>query len=87
MAIRYGRMTQTKQPPGFPGRFISGLIVFHALLTVLVGAKWLNFDNLQWFITAVTVENFLQVVGMGYVAVKFLFSDQSKTNKMLDNGD
>jgi hypothetical protein len=56
--------------------WISVLIGFNAFLTVLVGASILDFYKYQWFVTAVTVETFLQIVGMGYVAVRFLFSHQ-----------
>lgn len=55
--------------------WISALILFNGCLAVFVGAGWLNYIDYEWFITAVTVETFLQVVGMGYVAVRFLFSD------------
>ncbi|MQY43434.1 hypothetical protein GG681_12345 [Epibacterium sp. SM1969] len=58
--------------------WISALIFFNGCLAVFVGAGWLNFLEYEWFITAVTVETFLQVVGMGYVAVRFLFSDSKK---------
>lgn len=54
--------------------WITFLIVFNVALTVLVGIGCLNFQDYQWFISAITVETFLQIVGMGYVAVKFLFS-------------
>ncbi len=55
--------------------WISCLIIFNSGLAVFVGMGVLDFSEYEWFITAVTVETFLQVVGMGYVAVKFLFSD------------
>ncbi|WP_349935024.1 hypothetical protein [Acetobacter sp. A11-2] len=51
------------------------LILFNISLSFLVGWGSLNFKEYKWFITSVTVETFLQIVGMGYVAVKFLFSD------------
>lgn len=54
--------------------WISALIIFNSALAVGVGTGWLNFIEMKWFITAVTVETFLQIVGMGYIAVKFLFS-------------
>lgn len=54
--------------------WISALIIFNGGLAVGVGSGWLAFENMQWFITAVTVETFLQIVGMGYIAVRFLFS-------------
>lgn len=54
--------------------WITALIAFNAGLTVAVGLKWVDFAGMEWFITAVTVETFLQVVGLGYVAAKYLFS-------------
>lgn len=54
--------------------WISVLILFNATLTALVGLGLLDFEKYQWFITAVTIETFLQIVGMGYIAVRFLFS-------------
>lgn len=54
--------------------WITALIAFSIVLTVAVGFGLLNFLSYQWFITSVTVETFLQIVGMGYIAVKFLFS-------------
>lgn len=58
--------------------WICFLILFHAGLTIAVGLKSLDFVNFEWFVTAVTVETFLQVVGMGLIAVKFLFSNGPK---------
>jgi hypothetical protein len=55
--------------------WISILIIFNITLTGLVGFKFLSFQNYRWFITTVTIETFLQTVGMGYVAVRYLFSD------------
>lgn len=56
--------------------WITSLILFNIALTVAVGAGWLDFTNMQWFITTVLVETFLQTVGLGYIAVKYLFSDK-----------
>lgn len=56
--------------------WVTTLILFNVVLTALVGSGMLNFVPYQWFITAVTVETFLQIVGLGYVAVRFLFSSQ-----------
>lgn len=58
--------------------WITALIIFIVTMTVLIGSKTLNYDNLKWFITSVTLEAFLQIVGMGYIAVRFLFSSQQK---------
>lgn len=54
--------------------WITFLIIFNVILTALVGLGIMNFEKYQWFITAVTIETFLQIVGMGYIAVRFLFS-------------
>ena len=54
--------------------WITTLIIFNATLTILVGAGCLDFTGAPWFVTAVTVETFLQVVGLGYVAARYLFS-------------
>lgn len=54
--------------------WITALIVFNVVLTILVGSGCLDFASAPWFITVVTVETFLQVVGLGYVAAKYLFS-------------
>lgn len=54
--------------------WITALIIFNVTLTALVGAGCLNFTSAPWFVNVVTVETFLQVVGLGYVAAKYLFS-------------
>jgi hypothetical protein len=54
--------------------WISILILFNAALTVMVGLGGLDFREYHWFITAVTVETFLQIVALGAIAVRFLFS-------------
>jgi hypothetical protein len=55
--------------------WISALIAFNIVLTLSVGTRLLDFRDYEWFVTAVTVETFLQIVGMGYIAVRYLFSD------------
>lgn len=54
--------------------WITALIGFNIVLTMFLGRGWLHFEDMQWFISAITVETFLQIVGLGYVAVRFLFS-------------
>ncbi len=61
--------------------WISALILFNALLTILVGAGCLDFSKSPWFVTAVTVETFLQVVGLGYVAARYLFSNDQNPSR------
>ena len=54
--------------------WISALIAFNCLLTIAVGLGWLVYPGLEWFITAVLVQTFLQIVGLGAIAVRHLFS-------------
>ncbi len=54
--------------------WISALILFNCALAVAVGLGRLDFLKYPWFITAVTVETFLQVIALGAIAVRFLFS-------------
>lgn len=60
---------------GYIACWITALILFNAGLTVGVGTEIFSFTDMQSFVTAVTVETFLQIVGMGYIAVKYLFSN------------
>ena len=54
--------------------WISVLIIFNCGIALFIGSGHLDFTKYKWLITTVTVETFLQIVGMGYIAVKFLFS-------------
>lgn len=54
--------------------WISLLIIFNIILTIFVGLGWFDFKNYQWFVTTVTTETFLQIVGLGFVAARYLFS-------------
>jgi hypothetical protein len=56
-------------------KWITALIAFNAVITVAVGAGWLDYSNYEWFITAVIVQTFLQIVGLGAIAVRYLFAD------------
>lgn len=53
--------------------WISFFIAFHLVLTMGVGLGWFDYREYQWLIPLITVENFLQVVGMGYIVVRFLY--------------
>lgn len=58
--------------------WISSFLIFHVGLTIAVGLGRLDFLRYQWLIPLITVENFLQVVGMGYVVVRFLYPSDIK---------
>lgn len=60
--------------------WISFLIVFNCLLAVLVGAGVLDFREYEWFVTVLTVEIVLQIVGLGYVAARYLFAEHRREN-------
>lgn len=63
--------------------WISALIAFNILLTSFVGWRFwgFNFDNMQWFVTSVTAETFIQIVGLGYVAARYLFSNEKNIDR------
>ena len=58
--------------------WISVFIAFHIALTVSIGLKWLDFQTHVWLVPSIIMENFLQVVGMGYVVIKFLYPPDNK---------
>ena len=53
--------------------WITGLLIFNCILVLLVGVGLLNYDKTPWLITAFVTEIFLQVIGLGYIAARFLF--------------
>jgi hypothetical protein len=61
--------------------WISCLLVFQLGLTVCVGIGKFHFEQYQWFLSMVMVQSFGQIVGMGYIIVRFLYPPDLK--KML----
>lgn len=61
--------------------FMTSMILFQFLLTYSIGSQWLNFRDYPLFLSIVIGENFLQIVAMVTVAVKFLFSPAQRLNK------
>jgi hypothetical protein len=57
--------------------WITGLLAFHVVLTLAIGIKLLDYAQYQWFLPMVVAQNFLQIVGMGFVVVKFLYESSS----------
>jgi hypothetical protein len=55
--------------------WITVLIAFNVVITLLVGLGRLDYSQYEWFITAVIVQTFLQIVGLGAIAVRYLFAD------------
>lgn len=61
--------------------WISALIIFNIVLTLGIGGGFFDFHNMQWFVTSVTAETFIQIVGLGYVAARYLFSREQQLDK------
>jgi hypothetical protein len=53
---------------------ISVLLTFHISLAYLVGLKRLDFTEYSWFLPIVATNNFLQIIALAVIVVKFLFS-------------
>lgn len=59
--------------------WITSLLAFQVLLTVTIGSKLLDFQGYNWFLPMVVAQNFLQIVGMGVVIVRFLYPGATPT--------
>lgn len=53
--------------------WITGLLILQIILAISVGRDALNYEKYQWFLPMVIVQNFGQIIGMGYIIVKFLY--------------
>lgn len=53
--------------------FLGVMILFQILLTLVIGAGWLDFASYETFLYLVVGENFVQIVGMCILVVQFLF--------------
>ncbi len=49
------------------------LIAFEMLLIVGVGAGYVNYMNYEWFINITVSQIFLEIIGMCYIIVNFLY--------------
>lgn len=58
--------------------WITSLIIFNSVVTIALGFGWLDYKDYEWFITAVLIQTFLQIVGLGTLAVAYLFNDGSR---------
>ena len=58
--------------------WVSGLIVFQIVLTVAVGLKALDFTGFETFLQLTVGQNFLQVIGLAMIVVRFLHSTKSE---------
>lgn len=53
--------------------WITALLLFNCVLIVMVGSGLFTFEKTPWLITTFVTEIFLQVIGLGYIAARFLF--------------
>lgn len=58
--------------------FIIVSLVFQFAITFVVGMDWLNFEKYPWFLPLVVTENFIQIIGLAIIVVKFLFNEPRK---------
>jgi len=56
--------------------WISIFILFHISITYFLGFGLISFAENQWFLPSLLLENFLQIIGMGYIVVNFLYPKQ-----------
>lgn len=75
-----------RQWSGFLIGCIAVSLLFQMVLTFLVGFKILDFTQYQWFLPIVASENFVQIVGLAIIVLKWLFSGATP-NKMLEGRD
>jgi hypothetical protein len=53
--------------------WISIQLLFQIVLTACLGLAWLDFKAYPYFLPIVTIQTFLQIVGMGLIVVNFLY--------------
>lgn len=58
-------------------------VYFQVLLAVFVGLNVLVYEKYNSFLMLVAGENFLQIAGMAYIVVKFLFPNTEKDNTIV----
>lgn len=56
--------------------FVWAMILYQVLLTAAIGREWLDFTEYKTFLMLVVGQNFAQIIGMGVIVAKFLFSDR-----------
>jgi len=61
--------------------WITSFILFHIGITIGVGTGKLDFHGNDLLLPSIIIENFLQIVGMGYVVIKFLYPPSNNSGK------
>jgi hypothetical protein len=60
--------------------WITSIIVFHITFVILIGCDVLHFSKQDWIIGATIIEGLLEITGMGWVVVKFLYPKSTQYN-------
>ena len=58
--------------------WISGLLIFHFLLALAIGFGWVDFSSAPNFLQTILIGDFAEIVGMGFVLVKFFHDEQKE---------
>jgi len=58
--------------------WISGLLIFHFLLALAIGFCWVDFSSAPNFLQTILIGDFAEIVGMGFVVVKFFHDEQKE---------
>lgn len=66
--------------------WITSLLAFNCYLVLVVGAGWLTYSRSPWLVTTFATEIFLQVIGLGYIAARFLFPTAQTARKLQKPG-
>jgi hypothetical protein len=61
--------------------WITASLLFQWFATGLIGLGFLDFTQYKWLATAIFGENFIQIVGMGYLIIKFLYPSSGSPAK------
>lgn len=59
---------------------ITASLAFQIGITIAVGLKLLDFTQYRWFLPIVASENFIQIVGLALIVLKWLFSGSTPKN-------
>lgn len=59
---------------------IGGIILLNYVFVFFMGFHWLEFDN-QWVFPIFIGQSILQIVGMGFIVVQFLFDHKALENE------
>lgn len=52
------------------------MIYFQIMLAICIGFGWMDFSQYQKFLYCVIGENFVQIIGLCYIIVNYLFKDK-----------